>query len=275
MRLKLVRPLVLFDIESTGTSVSKDYIVEIAFIKMLPDGTETKYKRLIKPPVPIPESASKVHGITDKDVENEPSFANVAKSLFSIIDGCDVGGFINIHFDVPLLYLEFHRAGIKWNVRDINVIDAGVIFKRKEERTLAAAVKFYLGKEIKDAHTADADIDYTKDVLIAQLDRYEDVPCDSIEELALFCNYDMPRLDVSGKFKMDEYGNIIINFGTNKGKKAVDELGFIQWMIHPSRDFLPDTLDICHDILREHNPKYNDVPAKKQDDKTNNNYLFR
>lgn len=272
MRLKLQRPLVLFDLESTGTSTSDDSIVEISIIKISPDGTEEKYNRRIKPPIPIPESASKIHGITDKDVENELPFPSIAKSLLALIEGCDIGGFINMHFDVPMLYREFYRCGLVWDIKSINIIDAGIIFKRMEERTLAAAVEFYLNKKIENAHVAANDIQYTKDVLIAQMEKYNDLPCDNIEELALFCNYDKHRLDIEGKFKMDEYGNVIINFSKHRGKKASEELGFIEWMIHPDRSFLPDTIAICQEILRTHSKPYNDLNHEKE--KIMNKTLF-
>jgi DNA polymerase-3 subunit epsilon len=174
------------------------------------------------------------------------NFHHTAKGLFKLIDGCDIAGFSSNRYDVPMLYSEFLRAGIIWDYKSVRFIDAGNIFKIKEERTLTAALKFYCGKELEGAHGAAADVDATINVLFAQLDKYEDIPTD-LDELQVYCNYGKRILDISGKFALNDKDEIIINFGQNKGSRAIDEPGLMQWMIN--KDFAPDTLDICHQIL--------------------------
>lgn len=246
MRINLTRPIAFIDIEATGISRESDRIVEISICKLHPNGTREVKTRRINPEIPIPAGATEIHGISDDDVANESTFKDVSKSLLAFIAGCDLGGYNSNSFDFPMLFNEFLRAGIYWNYKVHRFIDAGNIFKIQEQRTLTAAYKFYCGKDLEGAHGAEADINATVDVFLAQLERYEDVPGD-IEQLHLFCNYGKPILDLSGKFTYDESNNIIFNFGPKKGLKAEDHLDFVEWMV--SRDFPQDTMQVCYQLL--------------------------
>ena len=246
MKLQLTRPLAFIDIEGTGLSPEKDRIVELSITKVFPDESRESRTRRFNPEMPIPAAATEIHGITDEDVKECVNFQHTAKGLFKFIDGCDIAGFASNRYDVPMLYREFLRAGIIWDYKSVRFIDAGNIFKIKEERTLAAALRFYCGKELIGAHGAAADVEATIDVLFAQLEKYEDIPTD-LDELQVYCNYGKRILDISGKFTLNDKDEIIINFGQNKGSRAIDEPGLMQWMIN--KDFAPDTLEICHQIL--------------------------
>ena len=171
MKLKLKRPIVFFDLETTGVDASKDRIVEVSMIKIMPDGEEICKTRKLNPGMHIPEEATAIHGITDEDVKDCPTFAQVAKSLAQFLQGCDFGGFNSNRFDLPLLVEEFMRAGVEVDFKRRRFIDVQNIFHKKEQRTLVAAYKFYCDKDLTDAHSAEADTRATYEVLQAQLDR--------------------------------------------------------------------------------------------------------
>ena len=173
MKLNLNRPICFFDLETTGTNVSSDRIVEIAITKVFPDGTEEAKSRKLNPSIPIPIEASLVHGIYDDDVKDEPTFKQVAKGLFEFMKDSDLGGFNSNKFDVPLLLEEFHRVSIDFDISNINLVDVQNIFHQMEQRTLVAAYKFYCNKDLKDAHSAAADTEATYEVLQAMLEKYE------------------------------------------------------------------------------------------------------
>lgn len=236
--LELTRPLVFFDLETTGTNVSTDRIVEISILTVFPDGTEDSRTRLINPGKPIPTEASAVHNITDDKVQDAPSFAALAKALFTLMSGCDFAGFNLIKFDIPLLAEEFSRVGIAWPVPGYKVVDVSNIFRKYEQRTLTAAYKFYCQKEHTDAHGAEADNKVTLEILLAQLQRYEDLPA-SVAELHAICNDGPETLDLAGKIGIDPDGDYIYNFGKDKGKKIKSFPGFGKWML--TQDFTEDT----------------------------------
>lgn len=246
MKLKLKRPLCFIDIEGTGVNPETDRIVELSVTKLFPDGTRENKTRRFNPQIEIPVGAIEIHGITNEMVVNEKPFSYTAKGLLKFLDDCDIAGFASNRYDVPILFNEFIRAGEYWDYTKFKMIDAGVIFKREEPRTLEAAVQFYCNKELVGAHGAEADVNATVDVLLAQIEKYEELPC-TIDELALYSNYDKPILDLSGKFTMDDDKNMIFNFGPYKGKRVIDELSFVNWMT--TKDFAPDTLNICYEIL--------------------------
>lgn len=248
--LQLTRSLVFVDFESTGVSPETDRIIEYAFCKLNPDGSrETKEGRL-NPEMPIPAGATAVHGITDEDVKNCVYFRQLAKGILEFIKDCDLGGFASNNFDFPLLYAEFNRAGIEWIWQAHQMIDCGVIYKRKEERTLAAAVRFYCGEELEGAHGALADIIGTANVFEAQIKRYEDLP-QTIPELALYSNFDRPKLDMAGKFVMAEDGKtILLNFGKSKGQPAKNDWGFLNWMVTKA-NFPADTNKIAYALMND------------------------
>lgn len=234
------------DFETTGVDIKNDRIVELCMVKVLEDGERIVKHSLINPTIPIPQAASDVHGITDDKVKDAPTFKQLSKGIYEFIRDCDIAGYNSNFFDVPLLYIELCRAGIEWDYSKCSFIDVCSIFKRKEERTLSAAVKFYLDKEHDDAHGAKADVLATIDVLGAQMKAYSDLPSD-IVGLSRYCNYDKDFCDIGGCFTKDENGNYILNFGKHKGKKAEDVKDYLQWMLNS--DFLPDAKKIINTIL--------------------------
>jgi DNA polymerase III subunit epsilon len=247
--LKLEKPVVFVDIESTGTSTTDDKIVEISCVKLMPDMERIIKTYRINPGIPIPPGATEVHGITDEDVKDQPIFKRLANGLMDFITGCDLAGFKSNHFDFPMLYSEFSNAGVTWDYTLHNFIDVGNIFQIKEPRTLAAAVKFYCGKELEGAHGAQADIEATIDVFIKQTEMYEDLP-NTMTELDLYSNYGNKRLDMAGKFVFDKDGKtILFNFGKDKGKPATD-YGFLNWMVYKA-NFPPDTTKIALQLMNE------------------------
>ncbi|MDE6831962.1 MAG: 3'-5' exonuclease, partial [Muribaculaceae bacterium] len=185
MELNLKKSIIFFDLETTGTNITKDRIVEISIIKVKPNGEEEEYTYRINPEMPIPAEATAVHHITDDDVRHEPTFKQRAKELAKIFMGCDIAGFNSNRFDMPLLVEEFDRAGVDFDYSKAHFIDVQTIFHKKEPRTLVAAYRYYCNKELEGAHSANADTRATLEVLKAQLDRYEDLPRD-MEELAKF-----------------------------------------------------------------------------------------
>jgi len=246
MNLKFTRPIAFFDIEATGLDTTKDRIVELAICKLHPDYTRESFSWLINPEMPIPAKSSEIHGILDGDVANEPTFKELSATIWSILNNCDFGGFNSNAYDIPMLYNEFLRANLIIDYSTIKFIDAGNIFKRKEQRTLAAAVLKYCGYPLENAHSAVSDIEATVDVFLNQLNAYPDLPND-VGALALYCNHDKPVLDLSGKFTTDQDGDIIFNFGQHKGTKAIYDLGYVSWMYN--KDFAPDTKRICESLL--------------------------
>lgn len=242
MELQLKRPLVFFDIESTGLSPEKDRIVEISLIKVYPDGHEEVRTRRINPECHIPEESTAVHGITDDDVRNCPTFRQVAKSLASMIQGCDIAGYNSNRFDVPLLGEEFIRAGVEVDFSRCRFIDVQTIFHKMERRTLEAAYKFYCEKDLTEAHSAEADTRATLEVLKAQLDRYPEDLQNDVEFLSSFTTQQR-NLDLAGRFVYNEKDEVVINFGKHKGTSVAEVLkkepGYYDWVM--KADFPEDT----------------------------------
>ncbi len=233
MKLKLTRPLVFFDLETTGTSVMNDRIVEISLVKLMPDGTVYEKTRRINPGMHIPEEATAIHHITDEDVANEPTFRQIASSLCSIINGCDIAGYNSNRFDIPLLDREFERAGVDFDFSKTKLVDVQTIYHKKEPRTLVAAYRYYCDKELEGAHGALADTRATMEVLLAQLERYDDVPC----EIGALSEYASPNrnVDIAGRLIYDDKNREIINFGKYKGRVAEEVLasdpGYYSWIM--------------------------------------------
>lgn len=243
-----MKPIAFFDLETTGTDKMKDRIVEIAIVRLNGDGSKEQFHSLINPEMPIPAAASEVHGITDEKVADAPTLKTILPMITGKMEDADVGGYNSNMFDIPLLYVEMLRCGYTWNLDGVLFIDACNIFKRKEERTLSAAVKFYLDKDHEDAHGALADVLATIDVFKAQRNKYEDVGKLNRQELSLYCNYDNPRADLSGNFAVDANGDYILNFGKHKGKRAKDCTDYLLWMM--GQDFMPDTKAIISKIVK-------------------------
>lgn len=222
MKLKLERPVMFFDLETTGTDALHDRIVEISMIKVMPDGTDIQRTVRVNPGMPIPAEATAIHHITDADVADKPLFAELAEGLAQSFRGCDLAGFNSNRFDIPLLAEEFARSGIDFNFNECRFIDVQTIFHKKEQRTLSAAYKFYCGKNLDDAHSANADTRATYEVLMAQLDRYDDLPND-MAKLAEYSSQNK-NVDLMGRLVYDDLHREVINFGKYKGQLAVDVL---------------------------------------------------
>ncbi|MCM1377648.1 MAG: 3'-5' exonuclease [Clostridium sp.] len=232
--LSLKRPLIFFDLETTGIDISKDRIVEISIIKVFPDGQENLCKtRRINPEMHIPAEASAVHKIFDEDVKDCPTFREISKSLLELFENSDIAGYNSNKFDLPLLIEEFARAGLPFQLSGRNLVDVQNIFYKKEPRTLSGALKFYCGKDLENAHTSMADTQATLDVLIGQLDKYPDLDTD-VESLANFSRINK-NVDLAGRIILNDYGEPVFNFGKHKGSKVFDvfrkEPSFYNWML--------------------------------------------
>lgn len=242
MRLNLKRPLVFFDLETTGVNVLHDRIVEISLIKVFPGRDEPVEKsRRINPEMHIPEAATAVHHITDEDVKDQPTFRQVARSLADLFAGSDIAGYNSNRFDVPMLDEEFRRAGIEMDFSKTRFIDVQTIFHKKEQRTLTAAYRFYCDRNLDDAHSAAGDTRATYEVLMAQLDRYPDLEND-VQALADFSTQQR-NADLAGRIIYDDKGRETINFGKYKGRDAVEVLrkdaGYYDWVM--KSDFASNT----------------------------------
>ncbi len=248
MNLQLKRPIIFFDLETTGVDTSNDRIVEISMVKVEVDGQKSVKTRRINPEMHIPEEATAVHGITDDDVRDEPTFRQIAKSLAKFIEGCDFGGFNSNRFDLPVLVEEFMRAGVDVDFKRRKYIDVQNIFHKKEQRTLVAAYKFYCDKDLENAHSAEADTIATYEVLEAQIERYGDIGS-TVEELAEFSTH-FESADFAGRIGYDNAGCEIFTFGKHKGRKVEevfrDEPSYYTWMMNG--DFPLYTKKVITDI---------------------------
>jgi DNA polymerase III subunit epsilon len=234
MNLTLTRPLVFFDLETTGINVSKDRIVELCILKVMPDGEEILKTWRINPTIPIPEKASKVHGIYDNDVKEKPTFAQLAREISVFIDNSDLAGYNSNKFDVPLLLEEFLRADIDFDIKKRRLIDVQVIFFKKEPRTLSAAYRFYCEKDLENAHSAEADVMATYEVLKSQIDRYSDLKCD-IAQISKFSSQ-MNTADFAGMVIFNDKNQEVFNFGKHKGVPVEEvfqkEPGYYSWIMN-------------------------------------------
>jgi DNA polymerase-3 subunit epsilon len=234
MNLNLKNPLVFFDLETTGTNIVTDRIVELSYLKIYPDGKEESQTFLVNPTVPIPPKTTAIHGISDEDVKDAPPFSELAKTLSKIIEGCDLAGYNSNKFDIPLLAEELIRAGVEIDLKKRKFVDVQVIFHKKEQRTLSAAYKFYCEKELTNAHSAEADTRATYEILQSQLDRYSDLKND-IEELSKYSSHNR-NADFVGRIIYDEDGNELFNFGKYKGEKVETVLekdpAYYGWIIN-------------------------------------------
>lgn len=241
MELNLSRPLVFFDLETTGTNITTDRIVEISTVKVMPDNTIIEKTRRINPGIHIPEESTAIHHITDDDVKDCPTFKQIASSLAQFMTGCDIAGYNSNRFDIPLLSEEFFRAGISFDFTRARFIDVQTIFHKKEQRTLSAAYRFYCNAELENSHSANADTLATLAVLKAQLDRYPDL-VNEVEALAEFSSQNR-NVDLMGRMILDDKGREVINFGKHKGKLAADVLrtepAYFAWI--QQGDFTRDT----------------------------------
>lgn len=234
MELKLKKPIVFLDLETTGINITNDRIVEISLLKISPNGKEQWLITRINPEMPIPPKVTAIHGITDRDVADSPTFREAGKTIAAFLEGCDLAGYNAIKFDIPVLAEEFLRANIDFNFRKRRYVDVQIIFHKKEQRTLSAAYSFYCRKELENAHTSKADTQATYEVLKAQLDMYKDLDND-VEKLADYSSFST-SVDFAGRIILDDNGTEIFNFGKHKGKtvEAVlkEEPSYYSWMMN-------------------------------------------
>jgi len=234
MKLNLKNPIVFFDLETTGINIAADRIVEIAYLRVDLNGNETSKSQRINPEMPIPENVTAIHGISNEDVKDAPTFNEIARSLAKEIEGCDLAGYNSIRFDIPLLAEEFLRAGVDIDLSRRKFVDVQVIFMKMEPRTLTAAYKFFAGKELTDAHSAEADTLATYEVLQAQLDRYPNLEND-IGKLAEFSAHNR-NVDFAGRIVYNDDDVEVFNFGKYKGKPVREVLksdpGYFGWMMN-------------------------------------------
>jgi DNA polymerase-3 subunit epsilon len=234
MKLNLKNPLIFFDLETTGTNINSDRIVEICYLKVYPNGNEEAKTFRVNPEMHIPEASTAVHGIKDEDVADCPTFKQLANNIKKDIEGCDFAGFNSNRFDVPVLAEEFLRAGVDVDFSKKKFIDVQVIFHKMEQRTLSAAYKFYCDKNLEDAHTAEGDTRATYEVLQAQLDRYPDLQND-VNFLSDYSSFNK-NVDFAGRMVYDEQGREVFNFGKYKGQLVSDVLhhdpGYYGWILN-------------------------------------------
>jgi len=248
MQINLANPLVFFDLETTGINISKDRIVEISMLKVFPNGKEESKTRRINPGMPIPPEATDIHGITDEDVKDCPKFKEIAKSLAAQIEGCDLAGFNSNRFDIPLLAEEFLRADVDIDLNKRKFVDVQTIYHKMEQRTLAAAYKFYCEKDLENAHNAEIDVRATYEVLQAQLERYPDLKNDInyLSEFSSFKEY----VDFAGRMIYNDKGEEVFNFGKYKGRLVTEVLnvdpGYYSWILNG--DFALNTKKMLTEI---------------------------
>ncbi len=234
MDLNLKNPLVFFDLETTGINITRDRIVEISVLKVHPNGKEETKTRRINPEMPIPPETTAIHGITDDDVKDCPTFKQVAKSFADLLEGCDMAGFNSSRFDVPMLVEEFLRAGVDFDTSKRKFVDVQIIFHRKEQRTLEAAYAFYCNKKLENAHSAEGDVIATYEVLKSQLDKYNDLEND-INFLSKEYSSFNDNVDLAGRIIFNDKGIEVFNFGKHRGKSVIEVLkkepSYYSWMM--------------------------------------------
>jgi len=248
MKLELIRPLAFIDLETTGINIGNDRIVEIAIVKILPDGTKQVKRKLINPQIPIPAASSDIHGITDEMVKDAPSFKQVANEIKQFLENADLGGYNSNRFDIPLLVEEFLRAGQEFTTDGRKMVDVQKVFHLMEQRTLGAAYKFYCGKSLEDAHSAEIDATATWEVLEAQIEKYPNIGT-TVESIVKFTGED-DLVDFARRF-IKTNGIEVFNFGKHKGRPVTEVLRtepqYYDWMM--KGDFPINTKQKLTDIL--------------------------
>ena len=263
--LKLERPLVVFDIESTGIMPQRDRIVELAVLKIYPDGRTQNTVRRLNPEMPIPPGATAIHGITDDDVKDCPVFSIIAEKLYNYIDNCDLCGYNITGFDIPMLEAEFKRAGFEFKVDNRKVIDVYNIFCKLYPRTLSAAYEFFCGKPLEGAHGAAADTAATFEVLLGQFAKHPELPRDAagLAEFSDLLGAD--AVDRTRRFKWSG-DEVIVNFGKNAGRTlrelAANDPGFLRWIVRS--DFSDEVKNIANDALMGKFPVRKNVQNEQQ-----------
>jgi len=234
MQLNLKKPICFFDLETTGINITHDRIVEISILKVHPNGKEETYTKRVNPTIPIPPQITLVHGISDADVADKPTFKEISKEVYQMIKDCDLGGFNSNRFDIPLLAEEMLRAEVDFDMKNTQSVDVQTIFHKMEQRTLSAAYKFYCGKNLDDAHSAEADTLATYEVLKAQLDTYDELENDTkfLAEFSSRKNF----ADFAGFISYNKEGKECFSFGKHKGKLVTEVLenepGYFGWLLN-------------------------------------------
>jgi len=251
------RPLVCFDLETTGTSIDRDRIVEIGLVRVEPDGSRRSYRTLINPEMPIPPAAAAVHGITDADVRDAPVLSAVAREVVALFEGADLAGFNSVNFDAPLLENELRRVGVEFSLAGRRHLDAMRLFHRMEPRTLTAAYAKYCGKDLSEAHAALADVEATLEVLDAMVARYDALSGD-VADLHRLSNPNEGRfVDRSRKFEWTDDGQAAFAFGKHRGTTLAEiarlHPGYLEWML--GKDFSDEVAGILRDALAGTYPK--------------------
>lgn len=230
--LQLKKPLAFIDLETTGVNLGIDRIVEIAIVKVLPDGTRNVKRKLVNPEMPIPKAASDVHGITDEMVKDAPTFKQIAQELKQMLDGCDLGGFNSNRFDIPLLMEEFLRVEVDFDMKNRKLIDVQNIYHKLEPRTLGAAYKFYCNKDLEGAHSSEVDASATFEILNAQVEKYPEIG-NTVDSILKYFGDDQV-VDFARRFVM-ENGVEVFNFGKHKGRPVAEVLNaepqYYDWMM--------------------------------------------
>ena len=233
MNLKLEKPIVFFDLETTGVQVAKDRIVEISILKILPNGNKESKTWLVNPTIPIPAETTAIHGISDEKVANEPIFKELALEISTLIKNCDLAGYNSNRFDIPLLAEEFLRAEVDFSMEGRKAVDVQNIFHKLEQRTLVAAYKFYCDKDLTNAHSAEADTTATYEVLLAQLDKYDEIEND-INFLSEFSQRGGKFADMAGFVRFNEEGKEVLSFGKYRDVTLEqiwkDNPGYFSWI---------------------------------------------
>jgi len=233
MDLKLEKPIVFFDLETTGVQIAKDRIVEISILKVFPDKNKESKTWLVNPTIPIPEEITAIHGISDEKVAKEPTFKELASEIAELIHNCDLGGYNSNKFDIPLLAEEFLRAEVNFDMKNRKTIDVQNIFHKMEKRTLVAAYKFYCDKDLTDAHSAEADTTATYEVLLSQLDKYDELE-NNVSFLSKFSEIGGKFADIAGFIRYNKEGKEMLSFGKYRGitlKQIWNENpGYFSWI---------------------------------------------
>lgn len=255
MKIKLTRPIVFFDLETTGLNVGKDRIIEISMIKLNVDGTREKYYSLVDPDgFPISEGAQEKHGYSNADLLGHPKFKDIAKDVYEFVKDCDLGGYNAKRFDVQVLVNELLVSGIFLNTKKVNIIDSFLIMTVMEPRTLEGAYKYYTGNKLEGAHSAEVDIEATLEIFEKQIDKYEDLPSTMDEISDLTIRDRKKTVDLAGRFIQDDKGNICFNFGKHKDKTVFEvfkeDANYFNWMIDKA-DFPLETKYIATKIIKK------------------------
>ncbi|MBK7130440.1 MAG: 3'-5' exonuclease [Crocinitomicaceae bacterium] len=276
MQLNLTKPLAFFDLETTGLNISKDRIIEIAILKVHPDQTEERYVKRVNPGMAIPADSTEIHGITDADVKDAPQFSQIAEEIKTFIGQADLAGYNSNKFDIPFLLEEFLRIGIELEMEDRKFIDVQTIFHKMEQRTLSAAYKFYCHQEMQNAHSAEADIVATFEILKAQLEKYGDIKND-ILFLSEFTQTDKNRkIDFVGRLALNDKKEIMYNFGKHAGKTIREvyqlEPGYHRWILDNefplyTKSIVKKETDKLITANREQKEKKKEVEEQKFTDK--------